>query len=404
MEVRCVIERVEHLAHVRSGGTADASRLEAALVSARQIEGWVQAQVAALVARLSTVESFPEATIASTSKCSIGQANKAKERADTLASTPKLAHALSDGAITAGHVDAVTRGSKKLEPAQQEAFITRVDELVDVAAAATIDQFSKRLDLEIRKIRASDGEDRLTRQKRSTRLSTWTDGDGMWNIRGRFDPVAGIALSARVDNTIQALFARETPEHCPTDPIEKSRFLAAHALMRLIQGGTGSTNTGRVEFVAVIEADAPDQPGPVVSWPIPVELPARVVAELANDADVVGVVVRNGVVLHAPGELNLGRATRLANRAQRRALRCLYRHCAIPSCTVAFDRCKLHHIIWWRHGGRTDLGNLLPVCSRHHGNIHHDGWIVELGANRALTLRLPDGALHNTGPPNRRAA
>ena len=52
--------------------------------------------------------------------------------------------------------------------------------------------------------------------------------------------------------------------------------------------------------------------------------PQRVLAELAGDADVTAVVVRNGVVLHAPGELNLGRMTRLANRAQRRALRGLY--------------------------------------------------------------------------------
>ena len=50
------------------------------------------------------------------------------------------------------------------------------------------------------------------------------------------------------------------------------------------------------------------------------------------------VVVRNGVVLYAPGEPNLGRNTRLANRAQRSALRGLYRSCAIP-------------------GGTTDLNN-----------------------------------------------
>ncbi len=95
-----------------------------------------------------------------------------------------------------------------------------------------------------------------------------------------------------------------------------------------------------------------------------VEVPTRVLAELADTADLHAVIVRNGVVLHAPGELTLGRTTRLANRAQRRALRGLYRCCAIPGCSVAYDRCKLHHIIWWRHGGRTDLDNLLPRLRR----------------------------------------
>jgi hypothetical protein len=139
----------------------------------------------------------------------------------------------------------------------------------------------------------------------------------------------------------------------------------------------------------------------VCEFAIPVEIPARVLATLAGDADVSAVVVRNGVVLYAPGELNLGRSTRLANRAQRRALRGLYRSCAIPGCGVAYDRCKLHHIIWWRNGGHTDLNNLIPVCSVHHGRIHNDGWVIELGPNRELTLRLPDGTIHTTGPPGR---
>jgi len=91
----------------------------------------------------------------------------------------------------------------------------------------------------------------------------------------------------------------------------------------------------------------------------------------------------------------------LASRAQRRALRGLYRSCAIPGCTVGYDRCKLHHIIWWIKGGTTDLNNLLPVCSMHHTRIHNDGWIIELGPHRELTLRLPDGSIRTTGPPTR---
>jgi predicted restriction endonuclease len=71
---------------------------------------------------------------------------------------------------------------------------------------------------------------------------------------------------------------------------------------------------------------------------------------------------------------------------------------------VSYDRCKLHHITWWRHGGNTDLDNLLPVCTLHHTRIHNDGWTITLGPNRQLTLTLPDGTTHNTGPPTIRAA
>ncbi len=48
---------------------------------------------------------------------------------------------------------------------------------------------------------------------------------------------------------------------------------------------------GRAEFVVVIDADADpatDGPGPVAEWPIPVEIPARVLADLAGTADCSG--------------------------------------------------------------------------------------------------------------------
>ncbi len=400
-----MIERVERVAAARADDAAGAPAIESALVAVRELTAWADAQQAALVARLAAQVSFPEATIAASGKCSLGAASKSKERADTLARTPQLAGALDDGAITAGHVDAVTRGSKQLNDEQRGALFDRVESLVGVATAATIEQFAERVRLEVRRIQADDGEDRLARQRRNTRLSTWTDGEGMWNVRGRFDPLTGVRLAARLDAAVEALFAESAPDECPTDPVDKNRFLAAHALRRLVlDGGAGAGRPGRPEFVVVVDADAPGEPGPVAQWPLPVEIPARVLAELAGTAEVVGVVVRNGVVLHAPGELNLGRTTRLANRAQRRALRALYRGCAIPGCSVAFDRCHLHHVVWWRHGGRTDLDNLLPVCTRHHTKIHRDGWTVGLGPGRELTLRLPDGTIHNTGPPIRRRA
>ncbi|BAN03242.1 HNH endonuclease signature motif containing protein [Ilumatobacter coccineus] len=405
-------KRVANVAAVLADAHAEREQVATALVDVRSIRAWADAHEARLVAQLSRVDSFPEATIADTNRCSVGAATKTKERSDTLAATPTLADSLAEGAITAGHVDAVTRGSKRLDDDEQRAeFLDRADQLAGVAEHGTIEQFGKRLDLEIKKLQSDDGEERLTRQKKNTRLSTWVDLDGMWNIRGRFDPVTGLRLANKIDAATQALFAKQTPEYCPTDGVEKNKFLAAHALAHLIERGGGAAATGRPEFVAVIDADAPPAPsssssasGPAVEFNIPVELPARILADLAATADVVGVVVRNGVVLHAPGNLNLGRSTRLANRAQRRALRALYATCAVHGCTTNYDRCKLHHVVWWRNGGRTDLDNLLPVCSKHHAKIHNSDWVVELGPNRELTLTLPDGQIMNTGPPRRNAA
>jgi hypothetical protein len=403
MDIAGVVERAERIVATRADAAADARVISAGLVAVREIEAWCAAQHAGLVAALRRVESFPEKTIADAAKSSLGQASKATERSTTLDATPKLASALGDGTITAGHVDAVTRTSKKLDAAQRRELLERADALVAVAAAATVDEFARRLELEATKLQTSDGMDRLERQRRATRLSTWVDVEGMWNLRGRFDPVTGVKLAARLDGAVETLFAEQTPDTAPTHPIEKQQHLRALALARLVDGQvTGAS--GRAEFVVVVDADAPHRTGPVAEFAIPVEIPARVLATLAGEADVHAVVVRNGVVLYAPGQLNLGRSTRLANRAQRRALRGLYATCGIPGCSVHYDRCKLHHVIWWSNGGCTDLDNLVPVCSVHHANIHYDGWIIELGPNRELTLRLPDGSLHTTGPPGRRTA
>jgi hypothetical protein len=405
MDRRGLEQRIGRVESVCADTRADAAAVQAALVAAREIVGWVEARKGILVGRLDAVSSFPESAIAAADRCSVGAANKTKERSATLAATPNLADALGDGAITAGHIDAVTRTSKSLDADQRDDLLAAADELAEVATAATVDEFRRRLELEARRLQRNDGMDRLDRQRRATSLRTWVDGDGMWNLKGRFDPVTGVKIAARLDTTVETLFAEATPDTAPSDPIQKQDHLRALALARLLDGAA-SGKPGRVEFVVVIDADAdtPHETGPVAEFSIPVEIPARVLAELAGQGDVHGVVVRNGIVLHAPGELNQGRTTRLANRAQRRALRGLYRCCAIPGCSVAYDRCQLHHVIWWRHGGRTDLDNLIPVCTVHHGKIHHDGWIIELGLNRQPTLRLPDGTVQTTGPPTIRAA
>ena len=419
MEVAAVVERVGAIATVRSDSSAGADLIESGLVAVREVQAWCDAQHAGLVVRLREVDSFPEQRVAKASKTSLSNAARSTERSKTLTKTPRLADALGDGAITGDHIDAVTRASKKVDAARRGELIKAADGLADVARAGTVDEFARRLDLETKRLQDDDGLDRLARQRRNVRARSWVDVEGMWNLSVKFDPVTGVRIAARIDAMVQALFGESVAVECPDDPIEKQRYLAAHAVARLLlDEALANTDTdddstgditpptvrpkpGRPEYVVVIDADATGQTGPVAEFAIPVEVPARVLAELADTADIHTVVVRNGVVLHAPGELNLGRTTRLANRAQRRALRGLYRSCAIPGCSVAYDRCKLHHIVWWRHGGRTDLANLVPVCAVHHTRIHHDGWVIELGPHRQVTLHLPDGITQTTAPPAR---
>lgn len=408
MESNAVIERVERVGSTRllvAAGAACASDLGATLDDVREIRAWLDRSEALFVGALKPAVSFPESTIAEHSRGSLGAATKTIDRSTTLDDAPSLADALDSAAITAGHIDALTRATKDLAGDQRDALIDAVDALSDVASHATVEQFQRRIALEKKRVLSDDGIDRLERQKRATSLRTWVDDEGMWCVRGRFDPVTGVRLAAALDAAVETSFARAVPEHCPADRFAKQDFLRAHAFARLVDGTAGTTERrGRPEFVVVIDADTPAGSGVTAEWNIPVEIPTRVLADLASGAEIHAVVVRNGVVLHAPEKLDAGRTTRLANRAQRRALHALYRTCAIPECTVKYDRCKLHHVTWWRNGGRTDLANLLPLCSHHHTRVHNDGWVITLGVNRELTIGFPDGTRRRSRPPRRSEA
>ncbi|MEL0284917.1 MAG: HNH endonuclease signature motif containing protein, partial [Ilumatobacter sp.] len=123
-----------------------------------------------------------------------------------------------------------------------------------------------------------------------------------------------------------------------------------------------------------------------------IPLPVQTVQRLCCEADVLPVVLRStGEVLH------VGRTARVATRAQRRALAALHRTCAHPHCSAAFSRCQIHHVVPWEQGGRTDLDNLIPLCTEHHHLVHEGGWSIELHDDRTITLTRPDGTRSFSG-------
>jgi hypothetical protein len=89
--------------------------------------------------------------------------------------------------------------------------------------------------------------------------------------------------------------------------------------------------------------------------------------------------VLQAVLLTSSGAvLDLGRTVRTASAAQRRALAARDRGCVVPGCSAPPEHCEAHHVRWWRNGGETDLDNLALVCLRHHTDIHHGVWQLEM--------------------------
>ena len=347
-------------------------------------------------------------------------------RARTLRQLAALAVSLEAGRVTADHVDAVTAAIRDLTPDQLSAVRDRVSELVVQAEAVGADLFARHLRTWITKVTFDDGLRTLARQRRATSLRVWTDREsGMVRLSGQFDPERGSFLAHHLQTALDHHKTLPIPDDAPDDPGARIDHLRALALLDLATNGTSTgapgsgsgSGVGRADMIIVVDhhtlTHRPDtshdgddsDPGDghrVINevGPYGIPLPADTLRRLACTATITPAVIGDDGVI-----LTLGRTTRLANRAQRRALRAMYPTCAIDGCDTPFDWCHIHHIHWWEHGGLTDISNLLPLCVRHHHLVHDGGWHLHLDpTTRVLTVTTPDGIISHHPPPRRRSS
>ncbi|WP_147258639.1 HNH endonuclease signature motif containing protein [Pseudonocardia hierapolitana] len=236
-------------------------------------------------------------------------------------------------------------------------------------------------------------------------LSWQWDEDGSLVLRARLTPDDGAAFIA----SIEALVPPPTPiSHpvppTPDDPQQRAReqepgpavdrvaARRADALLALVNGhahtdsdsdseaGSGATvERGRAQVIVHLDAttgtarldDGPEVPHPTAER---LACDARVQL-LLND--------RRGNRMYP------GRNRRLATPAQIAALTVRDGEgCQFPGCSHT-RHLHAHHVIPWWFGGRTDVDNLILVCSFHHRLIHDHGYRIRWLAGR-WEFRRPD--------------
>ncbi len=100
---------------------------------------------------------------------------------------------------------------------------------------------------------------------------------------------------------------------------------------------------------------------------------------------------------HRGDVIGLGRTSREPPPWMLRQLRYRDRGCRFPGCgTGRFTHA--HHVVWWSRGGRTDLDNLLLVCSFHHRLVHEHGWSVTRAPDGVVGWFRPSGVRYRAGP------
>ncbi|MGZ4724211.1 MAG: DUF222 domain-containing protein [Ilumatobacteraceae bacterium] len=385
---------------------ADQAAATQLLADLRRVRGWADSVEVAASARLAVLarespSMFPERVAADAGHVSLIEASKGFNRAKTVQTVPELGVALTAGETSGGHVDVVTRAMRDLDDGQRRQLGERGDVLARAAAVQSRDEFARTLRREVRRLCVDDGMARLERQKRATRLRTWTDRDnGMWCLRGEFDPQTGLILDRKLQSMVDSLFNERTPETAPVDPVSKQQHLRALALAALCDGKGGKVRTELTVLIDATTLLSGEHADTFVDLGVDIDLPVEAIRRMATSAEVLTPVITaaNGINLH------LGRSKRLASRDQRRILRVMYPTCALPGCTVPFDKTEIHHIDWFGpDNGKTDIDDLAPICHTDHRHIHERRIAVSIDRQRNLTVTYPDGTTMTSGPPKRGA-
>jgi hypothetical protein len=321
---------------------------------------------------------------------SAAEGRRRQRRAKALAKTKAFGEALAEGAVTAEHADALANATAKLDEAVAEQFFGREHELLSKATCTTPEQFARHCTQLATKLERDEGLARNEQQRRETRLTRKIGPDGMYDLRGRFHPELGARIWKALDHEEASLVAAAGERD-----VDRAQ-LAAEALGNLVTGGHQAARGLEADVLVVVDQATlvcGTHDHGVCETDQGAVLPPETVRRMCCNGRVTPIIVGPDGV-----PLDLGRTQRLANRAQRRALRAIYRTCAFGGCDVSFGRCEIHHILPFELGGRTDLANLLPLCSQHHHVVHELGWSLHLAPDRQLTIRQPDGAVFSAEP------
>ena len=390
----------------------DEATIRTALQQVCTLQQWVDNCKVALTRKLQVLATTtpriqPQQVLASAANISRIDAFREVSRAKTLGAFPQLEQAFEQGRIGSAHIDAVARATHQLTEDEKAKLASRSDWLNNVATHATPDNFARAVKSEVERIHADGGVTRLERQRRDASLRHWIDREsGMFHIAGRLDPENGLRVIGKLDNTVERLFHAALPETCPIDD-RKHGHLNALAFLELIDaaslgapltaGAMISSPHARAEVSVVIDLHTLRSglhEHSIVRTGHEAELPLETIRRMACEAEIIPVVLNSkGVVI------DIGRASRLATRYQRKAIEAMYSHCAIPDCKVPIAQCQPHHIAYWRDDGPTDMNNLVPLCPQHHRNVHEGNWRLKLSVpNRVLTVTYPDGHVSHDSP------
>ena len=296
---------------------------------------------------------------------------------ERLSELPQAREALAAGGLSMANAKTLARASETAGAAAVEGD----GDLLAKAASQTPEQFSREARRWVSQHSADNGEDRFRRQRARRRLAMWTnEHDGMFNLRGEFDPVTGAKLQTRLLKQAEHLRRRDLNDPGAEQRSYKQRL--ADALDTLTGNGTDAKDDKASAEIAIVQHLSPEGDRAFAEISGGDTIPPSVLEQHFCSSPIAGVVYSSKGVPLWRGTTQPGPTkTQIETVVQR------YGSCA--GCGAHANSCQTHHIIPRSQGGPHNVDNLMLLCWSCHDKVHHHGWRV-----------VPNGELHTIKPPD----
>ena len=299
-------------------------------------------------------------------RMSTRNANKVAKTADGLTDMPKLADAFARGDISVEHAEVAVGAAAKTSPQQVD------DQLSKIAETETVDLFAEQSRRWVNRNQTNDGTERHQQQRRMRSLKNWINEEGMGVVLAELDPTCYQQVRKAINAEYDRLWRDDGGRDGTPDAVRTPTQRLADAFVALVTNpNADGPNRARMQLIAVadIERLRAENPTGVAEIVGGEALPQSVLERLMCTASV------TGVVFDGEGQpLWVGRDRRHATNAQVKSIIARDRHCR--GCAAGPERCEIHHIIPWEHGGHTNTDNMCLACSQCHHNIHDRGYTV----------------------------
>ncbi|EGD41788.1 putative HNH endonuclease domain protein [Nocardioidaceae bacterium Broad-1] len=330
-----------------------------------------------------------------------GAARSQIKLAVSVAKYDLVAAGLAEGVVSPDKARVITKALDAIEAdpvASTEDVALAEKLLVDYATRLTANELrivGKRILAEIDPARFEDAEAQALlaeeeRAQQKTALRIWDNHDGTVGFDGVLPTAVGMRFKRLVEAYAQPRKQQFLDKGAPLPPWER---LMGQGFARLLEtvdpaalprhGGDATTINVVISLdelrkdlgIATLGYDETN--GTTIS--------AAEARKMACNATIIP------WVLGGDGEvLDAGRASRLFQPIQRKALRLQHKCCQAEGCDLPPEWCDAHHLDPWAAGGKTNLKDGALLCPHHHRLAHNPAYVHE---------RLPDGTIRFTRRP-----